>query len=425
MIATTTAARHRAGTNRAQDARGRLRAIGLVAALGAGLAALAPGDAPAQSTRIACGGTPYTIQSGDTLRAIAIRAYGRGSFEPIVEANRDVIQNPSLLRVGQRIVIPCPGTVVPAATAPAAAPAAGGQDSTRAAIVFQPTATPARTATPAPATTLAAPRVAAADPQAGTAAGAGGSDAPIRLLAASDIAPFVGRDRPEGGMLTEILGRALQLGVPGRAFEVSHDPDRSAHLTQMLPQDVHDIAYPWARPDCARPGQLDREQKWQCSDFTFSAALYETAIGYYFRAGDEMALASDPGLLFGRRLCRPAGSYAEDLEAESLVEPNVTRVAPPTAADCFAQLVAGRVDAVTMTTETAERAIAARGLDAQVVRSEALGAPLSLHAVALNTDADALAVLKAVDEALAQMREDGTWAEIVARHRQADALAAR
>jgi polar amino acid transport system substrate-binding protein len=271
--------------------------------------------------------------------------------------------------------------------------------------------------------------VAAADPQAGTkaatavATGAGG--APIRLLAASDIAPYVGRDQPEGGMLTEILSGALQLAVPGRAFEVSYDPDRSAHLTQMLPQDVHDIAYPWSMPDCARPGQLDREQKWQCSDFTFSAALYETEIGFYFRTGDELALASDPGLLFGRRLCRPAGSYAEDLEAEALVEPNVTRVAPPTAADCFAQLVAGQVDAVTMTAETAERAIAAAGLGASVVRSELLGAPLSLHAVALNTDADALAVLKAVDEALARMRQDGAWAEIVARQQKADALATR
>ncbi|MEM1346832.1 MAG: hypothetical protein AAGI34_19945, partial [Pseudomonadota bacterium] len=61
-------------------------------------------DAVAQE--IVCGDF-YEIVPGDTLREIALNAYGTGDFDPIFEANRDVIPRPSLLLVGQRILIPC------------------------------------------------------------------------------------------------------------------------------------------------------------------------------------------------------------------------------------------------------------------------------------------------------------------------------
>jgi nucleoid-associated protein YgaU len=49
----------------------------------------------------------YTIKSGDTLSAIAKHFYGDASkYQRLFEANREVIQNPDKIFVGQVIRIP-------------------------------------------------------------------------------------------------------------------------------------------------------------------------------------------------------------------------------------------------------------------------------------------------------------------------------
>jgi nucleoid-associated protein YgaU len=49
----------------------------------------------------------YTVQSGDTLSAIAKRFYGAASKYPqIFEANREVIKHPDKIFIGQKIRIP-------------------------------------------------------------------------------------------------------------------------------------------------------------------------------------------------------------------------------------------------------------------------------------------------------------------------------
>ena len=49
----------------------------------------------------------YEIQSGDTLSAIAKRFYGNANeYNRIFEANREVIQDPDKIFVGQKIRIP-------------------------------------------------------------------------------------------------------------------------------------------------------------------------------------------------------------------------------------------------------------------------------------------------------------------------------
>jgi LysM repeat protein len=51
--------------------------------------------------------TTYVVQSGDTLSALAQRFYGKVSLYPkIFEANRDILDNPDLIKVGQKLRIP-------------------------------------------------------------------------------------------------------------------------------------------------------------------------------------------------------------------------------------------------------------------------------------------------------------------------------
>ncbi|HVF87113.1 MAG TPA: LysM peptidoglycan-binding domain-containing protein [Pyrinomonadaceae bacterium] len=49
----------------------------------------------------------YTVKAGDTLSKISQHFYGdAGKYEDIFYANRDKIENPDDLQVGQEIMIP-------------------------------------------------------------------------------------------------------------------------------------------------------------------------------------------------------------------------------------------------------------------------------------------------------------------------------
>ncbi len=51
--------------------------------------------------------TVYEVKPGDTLGAIAQRFYGKASLYPkIFEANKDILSNPDLIKVGQKLKIP-------------------------------------------------------------------------------------------------------------------------------------------------------------------------------------------------------------------------------------------------------------------------------------------------------------------------------
>jgi LysM repeat protein len=99
----------------------------------------------------------YTVQPGDTLSAIAARAYGSEADWPAVWwANKRQVPDPDLIIAGQRLALPASGRVpawlaraalaaaVPAAPAPATpAPAVSADPA--------PAAPPAQAASPAPA----------------------------------------------------------------------------------------------------------------------------------------------------------------------------------------------------------------------------------------------------------------------------------
>jgi LysM repeat protein len=72
----------------------------------------------------------YTVRSGDSLSAIAARAYGNSADWPAVWwANRHRVANPNMIAAGQRLRLPASGHV-PAWMAKAAARAAGAAPAT-------------------------------------------------------------------------------------------------------------------------------------------------------------------------------------------------------------------------------------------------------------------------------------------------------
>jgi nucleoid-associated protein YgaU len=63
--------------------------------------------APAPAPDAATEGRVYEVVAGDTLGAIAQKYYGKASqYMKIFEANRDILDNPDLIKVGQKLKIP-------------------------------------------------------------------------------------------------------------------------------------------------------------------------------------------------------------------------------------------------------------------------------------------------------------------------------
>jgi len=71
---------------------------------------IAAGAAPKDAAPVAAPAPEfewYEVQKGDTLSALAKRFYGKGGmYMKIFEANKDVLTNPDLIKVGQRLRIP-------------------------------------------------------------------------------------------------------------------------------------------------------------------------------------------------------------------------------------------------------------------------------------------------------------------------------
>jgi nucleoid-associated protein YgaU len=60
-----------------------------------------------EPTNITPAGKTYTVVKGDSLSKIAKREYGDArEWRKIYEANKDVIDDPDLIEVGQNLIIP-------------------------------------------------------------------------------------------------------------------------------------------------------------------------------------------------------------------------------------------------------------------------------------------------------------------------------
>ena len=67
----------------------------------------APEPEPAAAPETVVEERVYEVVAGDTLGAISQKYYGKaGEYMKIFEANRDILDNPDLIKVGQKLKIP-------------------------------------------------------------------------------------------------------------------------------------------------------------------------------------------------------------------------------------------------------------------------------------------------------------------------------
>lgn len=401
---------------------------------------LGPSAAPAQD-RIACG-ADYTVRAGDSLSAIALRAYETFNYQAIFEANRNTLVSPAVLRVGQPLFVPCldgAGAPIPVA-ASATETAAAEPPEGRAEVDAVPAAGAEAEAgsdgdTRIAATSGALPVVRQltirGDGAAGTRRPAEGlrvaavpaslelppADRTIHLLTGSN-APFSHREMPEGGMITELVNRALLRANDRRPYDLAWDNRWDRHLSELLPSGEADLGFPWFRPDCGDLDSLPDAMRPRCTDFDYSDPIYEVVVGYYARPATPAAQIRRFADLGGMRVCRPAGHFTFDLEMRGLVEPGITLVRPRNARDCFAMLAAGEADVVSLNRLIGDGVIASEGIEG-VTDLPALSSIETLHMVAARSNPYGRAYLDMVDRGLRQLRQEGVWFEVTSRHMNA------
>lgn len=331
----------------------------------------------------------YVVRKGDTLSRIAADAGVAGGFQVLFSANSDVLRDPNLIEVGQRLRIPCADGSLPGTAS--AAPA-----------------------TPAPETAAAAEP--AATPAPAEPAAAAPSDLPaIRFLTGGNYAPFTDQELPQQGMFTELVTTALKLNPSPPDYTVSFVDDWGEHLTVLLPTGAFDMGFPWYRPDCGLIDYLGEDSRNRCNNYNFSEPFYEAVVGYYTLKGSAFEAATTPDQLRGARLCRPQGWFTFDLEARQLIEPNVSMTVPGTQIECMEALIAGNVDVVTYDALPAEEDIRTLGIGDRVTELADLAGLATLHVVTPKTNPNGEAYLALLNNGLAELRNNGEWFAIVSR----------
>lgn len=326
-------------------------------------------------------GSVYTVQSGDTLTEIAERVYGKSArYREIFDANRDRLQDPARIRKGDTILLPCLGLD---GTAIRRGAAQATLDAGVEAQVSEPTG-----AIPPPA--------------------------PARLVTATGLAPFTDERLDTGGMISDLVTRALAGKAAQASTRITFVDDWAANLDDLLPQHDADVSFPWFKPDCSGVFGSGTARR-LCSDYAFSDPLYQITLSYYARAGDPLTAASAPSDLAGKALCRAGGTLPPGLVA-AVVASGVSLRTAPDLAECFERLHDGQTDSVIALKAEADRLIRDIGLDAETRAIAALETRRTLHAVVLKSSPHGAAYLAALNQGLANLKASGEWFRIVSAH---------
>ena len=338
--------------------------------------ALALAAAQTQAQELTCG-QDYTVKSGDFLSTIAQRAYGdTASFNLIYAANAEAIgPNPGLINVGDVLFIPCLDGDL-------------GQSEANASAIRD---TDTTAAIPAPA-----------------------ANRPIRVLTATGWAPFMDEDQEQGGLLTEIINLALENADSKPAYQIDFINDDGAHLNPLIVDHAYDLSIGWSQPNCELIDMLEDESQFRCNNLDFSDPMYEEVLGYYSPAADPVF--GDHDELQGKRICRAEAYTLAPLEEEGLVDPVITVVRAPTAAECIDFVLDGRADVALVAVDVAEGRISELAAADRVQMHEALTFVDVLHAVIAKTHPQNEEILAVVNNGLANIKESGLWFDTVRRH---------
>ena len=214
-------------------------------------------------------------------------------------------------------------------------------------------------------------------------------------------------------MITEIVNAALESTPSPVSYAIDWEDDWSQHLFPKLDGKEYDMGFPWYQPDCAATPDNER-----CKNFHFSDPLVEILVLLFVREGSGFTFNSDADVI-GKTLCRPKGYFTHDMDRpgrEWISKGLVRLVQADSPQACFQELLAGRVDAVTVNVFLGAQTIESMGIRGQVIP---LDKPLSvegLHVIISKKHWRGTTHLYRFNAGLAALRETERYSQIVSKH---------
>ncbi|MBK0399644.1 transporter substrate-binding domain-containing protein [Limibaculum sp. M0105] len=346
------------------------------------------GEAPAQGRGpIACGSF-YTVVRGDTLHAIASRAYPRPDYMAIYRANRGFMPSPAEVEIGDQLLIPC-------------LDGSGFQTRDEALAGLAPQG----------AANAAGETASTGQAQGAQTEPVAGQSPTARIIVVSEAAPYAGKRLPEGGMVTELVTRAMLRAPSLVDYEVYFD-ETEVDPVDALAAGTFDLGFPIARPDCGNAPALGARQRRLCEGFIFSEPFAEVETRFYVAAGDPLAASTDLSAVSGKRVCRATGRFPGDVPDVEGIE--VLREAHTR--DCFALLASGGTDLVSASGPGLDALMPHLGADGAAVEATGLRSRRTIHVIAPKDNPRGQTFLLTLNRGLEATRQSGEWSEVVGNH---------
>lgn len=361
--------------------------VKLACALVATAAGLSASGAAAQlAAPAATCGSFYTVQRGDTLFRIAERAYGDGwAFRRVLAANAPALSRPEDLESGELVLLPCLDGTGPG---------------TRAEAIAAVTST---LADPAPAE-----RGAPLLPQRGSADAATASgvhpDLAMVIRIRRNAQPLAGANLPEGGLMPELVARALARSPEAAPFEMVFETEADSSLEGEV------LHFPVLMPDCAAAGD-------PCASAVFSDPVAQITTRFFARRDLRLAAARHGEDLRGLRLCRPAGAIADDLAAAGLTGSGAKLLDAESFAACIGLVASGDADVASFSTDGADEGLRVLARLSGLDELAGIAATHTVHVAGRGDDPAAVAMIDALNAGLQTLRRSDEWSEVVRLHR--------
>jgi len=308
----------------------------------------------------------YSVAPGDTLRLISEQYYGARNLSPIIYgANAEIVgENPNTIEIGMVLDIPCrDGMTIPVSYSFIELDQTTQQDTSP------------------------------------------------YFLARTGSTPFI--DTSNLGVIPAVLASALRNGGFPDTLNIIQPTQNMALLEQASAREAL-LSFPWIKPDCT----ASASQSWHsidiCEQYTFSNPLYEITLGLFTKKNGALAHASSSQDFKNSRLCMSEfyeGSLPADIS--QVQSGTVFTQITSTNADCIEGLIQGRFDVIMSDYQTMKTQQGALISDIP-----AFAHSTTLHAIAHNSNPQAMATLEMVNLGLVRILETGEWFEIVSRNLQ-------
>lgn len=235
----------------------------------------------------------------------------------------------------------------------------------------------------------------------------------INLVTGDDYAPFTDRKLDKGGLIAELVQRAMEEAAPTEGFAVHWVNDWDAHLGTLLEQGLADASFPWSEPNCSL-----MPDEYRCQTFLFSEPLFEILELVYTDKQRPVTFDKDSDLE-GKTLCRLAGYSIWELDQDGrnwLKDGKIKLERPERIADCFQMLVDGKVDAVLIDEFAGRASLKEMNL---LDRVEALPRPVNLEPLNIlvhKGNPRAQEIVDTIDAGLAKLKASGEYQRITGEH---------